>query len=294
MGTLKLALSFGARGYGRASGNIPGLSERTARGKNRPASRDCGAQLVCRGWLPGICLAFICTLAITVGAGSPAFAQAAPKPGGVEQAPLSPPTAAPAQVPGGAPPAAPQAQAPAPQAPSGGATAQGTDPANATLGPTPADPGTPDEIVVAPKPEAYMEGEAGWDDALKTIRETQKKVKEALDKAGVKIIGRPLARFVKTGDDKFSYEIGFPIELPAGTHPSLPPEVKLGTTPSGPAIRFSHHGSYDDIDGTYEAITIDLDAKGVEVNDAFLEEYVNDVADPSNPDLEVNIYVFKK
>src|SRR4029079_10971133 len=102
----------------------------------------------------------------------------------------------------------------------------------ATLGPAPADPGTPDELTIAPKPEAYVVGEAGWDEAFKTIREAQKKVKAALDAAGIKVAGRPLTRFVKTGDDKFSYEIGFPIESPSG-QPSLPPEIKLGATPAG-------------------------------------------------------------
>ncbi|SED57078.1 GyrI-like small molecule binding domain-containing protein [Rhizobiales bacterium GAS188] len=228
-------------------------------------------------------------------------AQTAPKPGPVDSAPLPPP--------GGS---APVAQSPSPSAPQPAPEAQGTPPtptpvpaapaappqqsadaANATLGPAPADPGTPDDLTIAPKPEAYIVGEASWDDALPTIRNAQKKVKDALDKAGVKIGGRPLTRFVKTGDEKFSYEIGYPIEPPT-SQPSLPPEVKLGTTPSGSAVRFTHHGSYDDIDGTYEAITVDLDAKGIEVNDAFLEEYLNDIADSSDANLEVYIYVFKK
>jgi effector-binding domain-containing protein len=184
------------------------------------------------------------------------------------------------------------AQSPTP-APSPAPAPPGGDSANATLGPAPTDPGTPDELTIAPKPEAFIAGEAGWDDALKTIREAQKKVKDALDQAGVKIAGRPLTRFVKTADDKFSYEIGYPIEAPAAP-PQLPPEIKLGTTPSGPAVRFTHHGAYDDIDGTYEAITVDLDAKGIEVNDAFLEEYINDVADAADANLEIYIYVFRK
>jgi effector-binding domain-containing protein len=229
---------------------------------------------------------------------NPSTAQTAPKPGAVESAPLAPPSAgAPAtQSPAPAPsvpsvqpaPATPQVQSQPPAAPS-----KSTDAAQATLGPAPSDPSTPDEINIAPKAEAFVVGEASWDDALTTIREAQKKVREALDKSGIKISGRPLTRFVKTGDDKFSYEIGYPIEEPTG-QPSLPPEIKLGTTPSGAAIRFIHHGSYDDIDGTYEAITVDLDAKGIEVNDAFLEEYVNDVTDAADPALEVYIYVFKK
>jgi effector-binding domain-containing protein len=198
-----------------------------------------------------------------------------------------------------------RAQTPAPSAPAPSATpapatpapaaapAPSGDSADATLGPPPADPGTPDELTVAPKPEAYVEGEASWDDALKTIRDAQKKVKAALDAAGVKVAGRPLTRFVKTSDDRFTYEIGYPIVGPA-SQPSLPADVKLGTTPSGAAVRFTHRGAYDDIDGTYEAITVDLDAKGVEVNDAFLEEYINDIADSTDANLEIYIYVFKK
>jgi effector-binding domain-containing protein len=167
------------------------------------------------------------------------------------------------------------------------------DAANSTLGPPPADPGAPDELTIAPRPEAFIEGEGSWDEALKTIRDAQKKVKDALDAAGVKVAGRPLTRFVKTSDDRFNYEIGYPIEA-LTAKPTLPPEIKLGTTPSGEAVRFTHHGAYDDIDGTYEAITIDLDAKGIAVNDAFLEEYINDVADPGDANLEIYIYVFKK
>ncbi|MBV9567510.1 MAG: GyrI-like domain-containing protein [Hyphomicrobiales bacterium] len=226
------------------------------------------------------------------------WAQTAPKPGVVESSPLPAPsggtTAAPTSPVAPSPsmqpaPAMPQAQTQPPVA----SPPASTDLAQATLGPAPSDPSTPDELTIAPKAEAFVVGEASWDDALSTIRGAQKKVKAALDAAGVKISGRPLTRFVKTGDDKFNYEIGYPIVEPTGQI-SLPPEVKLGTTPSGDAIRFVHHGSYDDIDGTYEAITVDLDAKGIEVNDAFLEEYVNDVSDPADSDLEVYIYVFKK
>jgi effector-binding domain-containing protein len=249
-------------------------------------------------WLTLASAAFVAT--------SPAAARTTSRPATLENggAPFSSDSApapireAQAQEPS-APSPAPTAPAPAAPAPSPAtpaptpAPAPGGDATNSTLGPAPADPGTPDELTITAKPEAYVEGEGTWDDALKTIRDAQKKVKDALDAAGVKIAGRPLTRFVKTSDDKFSYEIGYPIETPSGK-PTLPPEIKLGTTPSGAAVRFTHHGSYDDIDGTYEAITIDLDAKGIAVNDAFLEEYVNDVADPGDANLEIYIYVFKK
>jgi effector-binding domain-containing protein len=151
----------------------------------------------------------------------------------------------------------------------------------------------PDELTIVKKPEAYIEGKAKWDDALRSIREAQKKVKDALDQAGVKVAGRPLTRFVDATDDEFTYEIGYPIEAPAG-QTKLPPEIKLGTTPSGAAIRFAYLGAYSDIAGTNEAIMIDLDAKGIEVRDDFVEEYINDVAEADDPDLQIYIYVFKK
>ncbi len=230
-------------------------------------------------------LSFPLLAVLAAGLLAAASAAAAPKSPVFGQAPLVRQAQAPAATPAAPAPAAPAPSAPAPQA--------GGDSANATLGPPPADPGTPDELTVAPKPEAFVEGEASWEEALKSIRDAQKKVKDALDAAGVKVAGRPLTRFVKTSDEKFNYEIGYPIEAPT-SQPKLPPDIKLGATPSGVAVRFTHHGAYDDIDGTYEAITVDLDAKGIEVNDAFLEEYVNDIADSADANLEIYIYVFKK
>ncbi len=42
-------------------------------------------------------------------------------------------------------------------------------------------------------------------------------------------------------------------------------------------MRFEHRGAYDDIDATYEAITAYLDEKGIDAQEVFVEEYLNDV-----------------
>ena len=55
-----------------------------------------------------------------------------------------------------------------------------------------------------------------------------------------------------------------------------------------------HQGAYSDIDATYDAITAYLDEKGVDAQDSFVEEYANDVKDPDDPTLQVNIYVLLK
>ena len=48
-------------------------------------------------------------------------------------------------------------------------------------------------------------------------------------------------------------------------------------------MKFEHRGSYEDIDATYEAITAYLDEKGVEADNLFIEEYLNDVKTPRRP-----------
>ncbi|MBV9906583.1 MAG: AraC family transcriptional regulator, partial [Hyphomicrobiales bacterium] len=44
----------------------------------------------------------------------------------------------------------------------------------------------------------------------------------------------------------------------------------------------------------YDAITAYLDDKGIDAQDTFVEEYANDVKDPDDPTLQVNIYVLLK
>ena len=77
---------------------------------------------------------------------------------------------------------------------------------------------------------------------------------------------------------------------PAGKA-TLTPEVRFGTTPEGKAMRFVHKAPYDEIDDTYETITAYLDAKNITVKDDFVEEYVTDLTEPADPNLEINIYV---
>ena len=48
------------------------------------------------------------------------------------------------------------------------------------------------------------------------------------------------------------------------------------------------------LEATYEAITAYLDEKGVDAQDVFMEEYLNDVKATDDPNLEVDIYVLVK
>ena len=44
-----------------------------------------------------------------------------------------------------------------------------------------------------------------------------------------------------------------------------------------------HKDAYEEIDGTYETITAYLDAKDIVARDAFIEEYVSEMKDATDP-----------
>jgi effector-binding domain-containing protein len=182
------------------------------------------------------------------------------------------------------PPAATLQQAPAPGA-------APTVVSRPTLIPESGDTSNVDEVTLPEKPVLILSGKSSWDDGLKTLRGAFAKVEAELARLGIQPNGRPIAVFVETTDDNFRFDAMVPIAAPPAPAPTIGPDMRFGTTPSGKAYRFVHKGPYDQIDSTYETITTYLDAKDILAKDAFIEEYVNDVADPGDAALEINIFV---
>jgi effector-binding domain-containing protein len=149
-------------------------------------------------------------------------------------------------------------------------------------------------LTVAARPVVLMQGSSTWDEGYQHIMNAFKAIESEASKAGLKAAGRPMTVFVETDDMGFRYQAMLPVEnIPEGKE-SLTPEVKFGRSPAGKALKFQHRGAYDDIDSTYEAITAYLDEKGLEAQNLFIEEYLNDVKGSDDTSLEVDIYVFVK
>jgi effector-binding domain-containing protein len=198
---------------------------------------------------------------------SPACAQATPEPT---------PAASPAPSPSPSP--APDAEAtPAPTptaAPEGAATGQPLD--------------------LTSKPAAYFEGKASRDEVFSAIMGSIAMVRNELDKAGIKAAGHPIAVFLEADDTGFTYRAEVPIDAIPEGKTQLSEIVKFGQTPAGKAMKFEHRGAYDDIDATYEAITAYLDEKGIDAQEVFVEEYLNDIKTSDDPNLQVDIFVLLK
>jgi effector-binding domain-containing protein len=208
------------------------------------------------------------------------------------------PTASPAATPPAAtasPPAATPAPAPSPSAPAPAATPVPATPPAPTPSAASGDSGSMGETVdLTARPAAYLDGKAGRDEVYSAILGAIGMVRAEIGKAGLKPAGPPIAVFLEADDSGFKFRAAVPLAAAPDGKTQLSDSVKIGETPVGKAMRFEHRGAYDDIDGTYEAITAYLDEKGVDAQDVFVEEYLNDVKSPEDPNLQVDIYVLLK
>lgn len=164
---------------------------------------------------------------------------------------------------------------------------------NATLAGKRGDPSDVDPVLLVAKPVLMLSGSSTWDEGFKRLTESFRILRQEAARAQLPIAGRPLTLFVETDDNGFRYEAMLPVgQGPAGDRTSaFGNGVRPGLSPAGPSLRFVHIAPYDDIDSTYETITAYLEAKSITVKDSFLEEYVGELTDPADPNLEINVYV---
>jgi effector-binding domain-containing protein len=195
-------------------------------------------------------------------------------------------------------PAAMAADTPQPTPTTAQAPATPTPAPNAPATPSPApSPSTSDSsdvgqvVDLASHPAALIEGKAKREEVYGAIMDSLAKIRAAVSKAGLKTQGHALAVFLEADDDGFTYRAMVPLETAPDANTPLTDPVKLGQTPVGKAMKFEHRGEYDDIDSTYDAITAYLDEKGVDAQDVFLEEYLNEPKTSDDPNLQVDIYV---
>jgi effector-binding domain-containing protein len=204
------------------------------------------------------------------------------------------PAASPSPASTAAPALAPAAPAPTPSPSTGPTPAATGSPANPEAS-KPDEGGSMGETVeLTSRPAATAEGKADRDEVFGAITGSIDLIRTEIAKAGLKAAGRPIAVFLEADDVGFRYRAAIPLESTPEGKTELSDAVKLGPTPVGKAMRFEHRGAYDDIDATYEAITAYLDEKGVDAQDLFIEEYLNDVKTPDDPNLQVDIFVLLK
>ena len=149
-----------------------------------------------------------------------------------------------------------------------------------------------EDTTLTAKTIVYVKGNGVWDSAFDTISASFKKLKAYIDKEGLKTDGPPMTIFTQTDDTGFQFQAAVPIVEP----PKTPPrgDIAIGQSPEGHALKFVHHGSYEELDNTYEAITNYLDEKRLEAKDLFIEQYETDPVTADAKKLTVDVLVLLK
>jgi effector-binding domain-containing protein len=157
--------------------------------------------------------------------------------------------------------------------------------------PTPLQPGDAfgQEVTLPDRTIIYFRGRGKWDSALETLLDAFGSLNQYVDKQGIKPSGPPLTVYTDTNDSGFQ----FLAALPIAATPADPPkgDIAVGKAPTGRALKFTHRGSYDSMDTTYEAITNYLDEKRLDAKDMFIEQYISGPLKSGDDKLVANVYV---
>ncbi|MBV1700468.1 MAG: GyrI-like domain-containing protein [Hyphomicrobiales bacterium] len=144
------------------------------------------------------------------------------------------------------------------------------------------------------QPALVIHGTAKWDDGFTTLMDAFRKINAQIATAKLTAKGAPLAVFLDTSDDGFTYDALVPLTAAPPADLALTDNIKAGETPTGKTVRFEHRASYQDIDDTYEALTAWLDERELVAQDKFMEEFLTIPKDDEDDSLKVDIYVFLK
>ena len=147
--------------------------------------------------------------------------------------------------------------------------------------------GDPAEML--PVPVLQKKSQARWDDGFAAIVATLKQVDAEMARLKLKPAGSSFIVYTATDDAGFEFEAAVPFsgvttEKPLGG-------MEFSASPAGKALRFTHRGPYDAMDPTYEQIANLLDAKDLEAQDLYVEEYRSDPRTTPEDDLVIDIWV---
>jgi effector-binding domain-containing protein len=146
-----------------------------------------------------------------------------------------------------------------------------------------------EEVTLTPKTIIYLKGNSTWDKALDNLVDAFKSVYALLEKQGIPRAGPSMTIYTQADDTGFQFQAAVPIaeapkDLPKG-------DIAVGQSPGGKALKFTHRGSYDSMDNTYESITNYLDEKRLEAAENFIEEYATDPVTTAEDKFVVTVYV---
>jgi effector-binding domain-containing protein len=102
-------------------------------------------------------------------------------------------------------------------------------------------------------------------------------------------LGPPLAVNGDWTGALVTVDLGFPVSEADAAKAAG--DVRAGKTPAGPAMKATHHGSYDKLKDTYALVEKAIEAEGGRMGDISWEIYFNEPGTTPEADLVTEVYV---
>jgi effector-binding domain-containing protein len=125
-------------------------------------------------------------------------------------------------------------------------------------------------------------------DIAVAMAEAYSEISMFMNNAGIKLAGQPMAITRAWEEGGYLFDAAIPVDvIPA----ELSGNVRAGQSPSGPAVRALHHGSYDQMMPTYEKLAAYMSAHGLVQGEVSWEHYVTDPGNSATQDMLTHVYI---
>ncbi len=125
-------------------------------------------------------------------------------------------------------------------------------------------------------------------DIADTMAAAYAEISDFMNKAGISMSGQPMA--ITRAWEEGSYQ--FDAAIPVDKVPSqLGGDIQSGVSPSGPAIRAVHHGTYDELMPTYRKLAAYMSAHGLRQGRVSWEHYITDPAETEPSEMITYVYI---
>ncbi|MGR7995305.1 GyrI-like domain-containing protein [Xanthobacter sp. ZOL 2024] len=147
----------------------------------------------------------------------------------------------------------------------------------------------PEELTLTPMPVITLAGTATWDEGYDKLVAALKTLDKELTRLGLTRAGDAFVVYTSSDDLGFEFEAQLPFS--GTTTQKASGTMKLGGSYAGKALKFSHSGSFADMDNTYEQIANYLDEKNINADGLYIEQYRTDMTTTAPDALKIDILV---
>ena len=126
------------------------------------------------------------------------------------------------------------------------------------------------------------------EDIASAIAVAYAEISEFMSAGGIHMAGQPMAITRAWEAGSYQFDAAIPVDI---VPVRLSGNLQAGLSPSGPAVRAIHHGTFDQMMPTYEKLAAYMSAHGLNHGSVSWEHYITDPADTGIDNMITHIYI---